>query len=812
MKRDTIDFGIDLGTTNSAVTLQRSDEVYIVPSVVRIAPNGLFQVGEDARPHLGLDAANTHAEFKRLMGTTTRLGFEATGRTLSPEELSAEVLKALKRWVRERYDEDLESAVITVPALFEIPQNEATERAAALAGIRHAPLLQEPIAAALAYGFDQKNRGNTKRAFWLVYDFGGGTFDASLVSLRDGRLSVVDHDGDNFLGGKDLDKRLLDLIMGRLRDQAHIPAMSSEHPEHIQLTSSLRRLAEKARVDLSQKNTTSIELADILRDEHDSEVDLQLELHRQELDRVILPELSRSVDICQRLLDRNRLSSFDVGRLVLVGGVTQTPLIRSLLRERLGIELECELDPAKTVAIGAALHASSIRRETRAPRQPESIPAEEETLRLEYPAVSQDLTPYVVGRFPDGSERPEWIVLSRDDGQWSSGKLPISDQGAFMTQVQLDEGQSHRFELRGGVGEDETIDVSPNHIELTHGLSLAAPPLSRSLGVGLADNSVHVYLSKGASLPAQATHLHRTTTSLEPGHPGAVIDVPVVQGESERADRNRHIGSLCIPATRIKRALPLNSEVEVSVEVDSSSTVRAKAYVPFLDQIFEQVLSTKLVAATAEELEQDLELAFRRKGKLEESPEGAVLIAEIGESQFDEIIRDIAAASLGDNDSALRAQRRLLELHERLDGAELDVRWPRQVSRAHRARTTTGGAVEEYGGAEDQELFDSLEKEVTAAIAARDLRLLERKVNALWRLRHRVLSRRPEYWIDLFWWLERRQETMLEPERARRLVEEGKQALDRRDYGALERIVLDLDALVAPDDEDRPLGLKSHVR
>lgn len=808
MARTTVDFGIDLGTTNSAIALRSWNDIDVVPSVVRVTEDGERQVGHQARGHLDSDPRNTKAEFKRLMGTTNSLSFDAAQVSLSPEELSAEVLKHLIANVREQTGEEVDCAVITVPALFEIPQNEATERAAALAGISFAPLLQEPIAAALAYGFGQEK---VDRSFWMIYDFGGGTFDASVVSVREGRLSVVDHDGDNFLGGKDLDKRLMDLMLGRIRDQLHqVPALEREHPDHLRLMAAIRSASERGREILSEEARTTLAVRDLARDDEGRPVDLEVEVSRQELNRLILPEISRSVDICERLLDRNRLSPQDISRLVLVGGVTRTPLIRQILTERLGIELEHELDPATTVARGAAIHASSIRRP--AARQP-STPGQGRALRLEYPSVSQDARPYVVGRFPEGDEeRPSWIQLWRADGEWSSGSLAVTEQGAFICQVDLVEGETTAFTITAEGADGEPIAVEPSEFEITHGLAVAAPPLSRSLGVGLADNSVQVYLRKGTSLPSKAAHLHRTTTALEPGRPGAVIDVPVVQGESERSDRNRHIGTLCIPATRIRRSLPANSEVEVTVKVDGSSTVRAKAYVPFLDQVFEQVLSTKLVPSTSEELEQDLELAFRRKSKLEESSEGQVVVSEIGDEPFDGVIRDIAAASLGNQDAALRAQRRLLELHELLDKAESDVRWPRQVAQAHRAKLATEGAIEEHGSPADRELLRGLIQEMGLSIASRDLRALERRTNALWRLRHRVLSRRPEYWIDLFWWLERRRESLSPRRRAAKLIKEGQEAIDRQSYATLERVVIDLDAMLAPEEQDRPLGLRSHLK
>ena len=315
MTRKTVDFGIDLGTTNSAITLQEWEEIEVIPSVVHLTDTGLRRVGKAAREQLEHDPDNTKAEFKRLMGTTTKLSFDASGRSLTPEELSAEVLKHLIESAREKTGEEIDCAVITVPALFEIPQNEATERAAALAGITFAPLLQEPIAAALAYGFGREER-TAERSFWMVYDFGGGTFDVSIVSIRDGRLSVVDHDGDNFLGGKDLDKRLLELVVRRVEEQHAIPALVHGHDDYSTLMSSLRIAVERGREELSTNTETLIAVRDLARNEKGETIDLEVAVSRMELDRLVLPEISRSVDICERLLDRNRLTSDDVERLV----------------------------------------------------------------------------------------------------------------------------------------------------------------------------------------------------------------------------------------------------------------------------------------------------------------------------------------------------------------------------------------------------------------------------------------------------------------------------------------------------------------
>lgn len=210
MARVTVDFGIDLGTTNSEITHLKGTSVEVIknlegidytPSAVWLDRGGNFVVGRTAREYAFRDPGNVFTEFKLQMGSDAECIFARTKRRATPEELSAEVLKSLRENVRSRLGEELEAAVITVPAAFEWPQSDATHRAAVLAGIRQAPLLQEPVAAALAYGFQAEDQ----RAMWLVFDFGGGTFDAAVMSVRDGVIQVVNHGGDNHLGGKVID-------------------------------------------------------------------------------------------------------------------------------------------------------------------------------------------------------------------------------------------------------------------------------------------------------------------------------------------------------------------------------------------------------------------------------------------------------------------------------------------------------------------------------------------------------------------------------------------------------------------------------
>src|SRR4051794_15958556 len=214
----TIDFGIDLGTTNSSIALcrrgdvrvyQTTDLMNVTPSVVYVARTGRMLVGKKAYDTWVQDPQNTQAEFKRWMGYSDRLTFPASGKSLSAEELSAEVLKSLRADAERQTQERIDAAVITVPAAFGSLQCDATARAARLAGFEQAPLLQEPIAAAVAYGASPKAHGQR----WMVFDLGGGTLDIAIVSTRNGRLAVLEHQGNNRLGGKDIDRAIAEMFL-----------------------------------------------------------------------------------------------------------------------------------------------------------------------------------------------------------------------------------------------------------------------------------------------------------------------------------------------------------------------------------------------------------------------------------------------------------------------------------------------------------------------------------------------------------------------------------------------------------------------
>src|SRR5215475_6070427 len=256
--------GIDLGTTNSTAAVFDGRELTVVrnaqgsvltPSVVRIDARGHVLVGSRARRFLDLDPANTRSEFKRLMGSSHQLEFPASGTMKRPEELSAEVLKSLRQDVTDQIGVTPQRAVVSVPALFELHQTAAVSEAARQAGFERVELIQEPVASAIAAGWTQESRNGP----WLVYDLGGGTFDVSLLDTQEGLLRVVGHDGDNFLGGRDFDRVLVDLVLAKLAADGIV--IDRADPRHAVALRRLRLAAEEAKIELTRVAEAPIFLA-----------------------------------------------------------------------------------------------------------------------------------------------------------------------------------------------------------------------------------------------------------------------------------------------------------------------------------------------------------------------------------------------------------------------------------------------------------------------------------------------------------------------------------------------------------------------
>jgi len=813
MTRTTIDFGIDLGTTNSALSVLRGTVTDIVKnnldnditaSAVYIDKRGLIRTGLRAKNRLEDERAadDVVVEFKRRMGTAHEYEFKSSGTIMKPEELSAEILKNLIGDVQQRLGEEVQSAVITVPAAFEQRQCAATKTSAELAGLLQCPLVQEPVAAALAYGFQTE----FTKEYWLMYDFGGGTFDAAIMRSEDGTLTVVNHGGDNYLGGSDIDWAVLEqIIIPELVRNYNCPDFSRGNNKWRTAVAVIKRAVEVAKIQLSRSEKAYLEDCRF-KDADGNEIELEFGLTRDALVGVAEPIFMRSIDICSRVLKEKNLGASAIERVILVGGPTLAPYFREILKESLGIPLDFSVDPLTVVARGAAVFAGTQRREG------VSVPkaaAGEFQIDLKHKPVGADEDPTIRG-IVSGTEgrNIEGFTLEfvNEQTHWRSGKIPLKENGRFKVNLLAEKGCKNIFtiELLDSTGRRQS--VVPDHLSYTIGLAISEQPIINSIAVALANNEADVFFKKGDPLPAKATRIYRSTHAVQKGSEEHLLNVPVVEGEVELADRNRLLGKLIIAGTQVRRDVPAGSEIEVTLLIDASRIIQAKAYIPILDEEYEAMIDHNKASPDPAHIRQEFNAEIERIEKLREQAtqaddaETLELIDEDDASSTLEAIEELITTAQGDPDAANMAEKRLLDVKVRIDRAEDALKWPALVAEATQGLDQLDALIEDHGSQEHESKAQTLRDQVQELIEQKRTEPLRRKVKQIIDLHREILFNQPEFWLGYFNRLLEKRHGMNDQKTADRWINQGRKCVDEGDVQGLRVVVTQLLYLL-PEEE-----------
>ena len=357
--------GIDLGTTNSVVAVLSGGEPEVIansegsrttPSVVAFAKNGEVLVGEVAKRQAVTNVDRTIRSVKRHMGDSS-WKVDIDGKSYNPQEISARVLQKLKRDAESYLGETITDAVITVPAYFSDAERQATKEAGTIAGLNVLRIVNEPTAAALAYGLDKGEKEQTI----LVFDLGGGTFDVSLLEIGDGVIEVKATSGDNHLGGDDWDQRIIDWLADKFK-AAHGIDLTKDK----MAMQRLREAAEKAKIELSSSQQTSINLPYITQDAEKNPLFLDESLSRAEFQKITGDLLERTKAPFQNVIKDAGISLSQIDHVVLVGGSTRMPAVTDLVKELTGgREPNKGVNPDEVVAVGAALQAGVLKGEVK---------------------------------------------------------------------------------------------------------------------------------------------------------------------------------------------------------------------------------------------------------------------------------------------------------------------------------------------------------------------------------------------------------------------------------------------------------------
>ena len=601
-------YGIYLGTTFSAICKMEGDELVIVktdslrdtlPSCVSFTRKKVIKVGDSAYNDLRQaksqatknwtnGTVNVFTDFTRDMGTEKMYFSSNMNATYSPEQLSAEVLKTLKSFIG---DKNVSAAVITIPAKFKADQIAATKRAAQIAGIEHCELIQEPIAASMAYGLSSVNVNEQ----WLVFDFGDSTFDATLIKVEDGIMQVKDTEGDNYLGGKNLDYAVVDnIIIPYLQKNFVINEIMANDATRNILRDAMKFYAEQAKDQLSFKNQVDIisQFDEFGEDDEGNEIELDLVVTQEQLRPILAKVFQKAIDITKDLLKRNSLSGSDLDKLILVGGPTYSPVLREMLREQVTPNVDTDIDPMTAVSKGAALFASGIDSEVK-----EEIAVGTVALNLSYEANSVQPMEYVTVQLDKNEctgNIPErlFVELVRSDNCWSSGKVEINDIGDVI-ECQLMESESNDFIITAYDDNGSVIPCSPRTIRITHCIvdrfrsTLPYYFSTSAYDVSLGRNVIQYIkgLEKGKEIPAVAVlNDLKTQNQLRPGIVDDAIIIPIYQceynAEGTSAIYNDHVANIIITGEDVERVLPANSDFDITIYVDRSQMLNFEAYFP----------------------------------------------------------------------------------------------------------------------------------------------------------------------------------------------------------------------------------------
>ena len=359
--------GIDLGTSNSAAAVLEGGRPVIIPSsegtsmygkafpsYVAITKDGQRLIGEPARRQAVANPDGTITAFKRKMGTEYR--YKIFGKEYTPQELSGMLLQKIKKDAEAFLGEEVTKAVITVPAYFNDNQRQATKDAGQIAGLEVVRLVNEPTAAALAYGVDKA----TKEMKIMVYDLGGGTLDVTIMDFGKGVFEVVSTSGDTQLGGTDMDNAIVDMLVGEIKTQYNID-VTKDH----QAMQRLREAGEKAKIELSTVLNTEINLPFLSKDGKGNPINFTYKFTRAKLEALVVPIIERSAKSVMQALKDAKMEPANLDKVILIGGPTRMPIAQRYVEQLLGRKIERGVDPMEAVALGAAVQAGVMTGEVK---------------------------------------------------------------------------------------------------------------------------------------------------------------------------------------------------------------------------------------------------------------------------------------------------------------------------------------------------------------------------------------------------------------------------------------------------------------
>ncbi|MEE1947322.1 Hsp70 family protein [Pedobacter sp. KR3-3] len=825
---ENINFGIDLGTTNSGIGKFEAGKVNIyknpvgfrevLPSVVAYR-NGRILVGDKARELTTMQPEHVFSSFKRKMGSEHNYFVSATNENKTAIDFSVLVLKELLSFVGTPKPT---AAVITIPASFGTVQSNATKTAGYQAGLEEVVLLQEPIAACLAYANTQ-NLSLDQEKKWLVYDFGGGTFDVALVRINHRELRVLDHEGNNFLGGLDIDNLMLEhLFCPVLEQQMGITnlwkQMVGADAPYYKLFVELLYKAEEAKKELSLKEEVYVEL-DM------PEGFIEFPISRQAFNQLIEQKVEETIKLTKSLLNKNQIEDGAIERIVLVGGTTYIPYVRETLQQQFNTIVDSSIDPSTAIMVGASYYAGTKNRQPKeikieaatAPAATPTVPAQE--IKLVYEVNSQDAEELITGVLANNFSG--YYRLTRTDGGFDTGLIAFHSK--FNEFVKLVPKAINQFQLRV-FDKFQQMVLEKTDISINHGLyNISGQPLPNDICLEIDDTIGTTYLErifkKNDILPL-SKKIYKTASKTIMKGSGEQLVINVVEGLAAASPAsNVCIGYIEISAEELPANLLKGTDIEISFKVSESRDLIIDIFISSIGLEINQVFNATSRQVSVRKIQAELENALQ---KIER--DGPDLIDTDSMAQTLEELRITIIELLEElihleddfiTDKIYNLDERKIKLLQQVDGLLRNKELYVEIEEYQGLKTYIREHLLLNPDLKIDQVFQTTIKNEAQFLNSGQLSLIKAKIRDLHRLVREIYYQNDDSYIELFYqysYIDA--DSYQDPDKLKVLIERGQIACTKKDYTEVKAIISQMYNLlkVKPEDSLRDqngtLGLK----
>jgi len=804
---NTINFGIDLGTTNSAIAKFIKGEVVVftnpqdfgrstLPSVVSFRKDKIM-VGNKAKEFLEKDPKSVVGVFKRKMGTAESFKIKSTNESKTPVELSALVLKELKTFVNT--GDTLDAVVITIPASFDTIQSNATKEAGIQAGFKQVILLQEPIAASLAYA-NMKKEKEMQDGQWLVYDLGGGTFDVALIEIKNGEMKVLDHEGNNFLGGADFDRMIVEkFLIPKITEQYSFSSleddMKSASGKYNAKYYVLLRRAEEAKILLSAKSSADI-VIDGFVDEDGNEVDMEVTITRSEFNELIKPSIDSTTDMIKKILTNKSFKAVDIQFTLMVGGSTYIPYVRQRVEEILQIPSNCEIDPTTAIAIGAAYYAATKPKELADLSQSKKQTAI--SIRPAYQKASKEKEELFAARI-SGNVEGLFYRITREDGGFDTGLKKLNDR--ISEDLPLVDNAFNFFKLTVYDGQNNTIETNMELIGINSGFAISGQPIPEDICLEVDDydnpgaTRLLLVFQKNSVLPVKRTFTFPLNKTVLKGSSDEVIRVNVLEGSHlSLPEANKGIGYMQITGNMLKRDVSKGSDIEITITMTESRDLNIAAYLNMADQEFKEIYTPQKRHTSVEYLKEQVEeLSEKLDEEIEQATEKedyetASALSKL-KKEMDVVEEETEGLTTDDEtDNRYKLEDRKRKIAQEIDSATKNKRL--QLAKAHYFETKEKceTIIDENGNDYERKVFNDIIAQEQTFLTTNSPIKIQEKSDELHSIIGQIRWRTPEFLRNSFEWLKSEQAKMNDQNAAKSLIDAGKFAIESQNWDRLKEI------------------------